>query len=111
MTPWKWTGVIAGGAGVIAVGIGGYLALAAKSDYDSVGKECPAQGCTSSAYNTRVNARSQADVATATMLIGAGAAIGGALLFFLAPTNASTARASTIRVGVGPGSATMTVGF
>jgi len=92
---WKWTGAAIAGAGLVAVGVGGYLALEAKSDYDAVSAGCGAQGCTTGAYDARVNARSKADVATVTMIFGAAAAAGGALVFFLSRDAAAP------RVGVG----------
>jgi hypothetical protein len=105
--PLRWTGLMIGGAGIVAVGIGGYLALSAKSDYDAVSGECPAHGCTTDAYDARQSARSRGDVATATMGVGAAAIAGGALVWFLGPdTQSDRTRA---RVAFGPGSAWLTV--
>jgi hypothetical protein len=97
--PWRWAGAALGGAGAIAIGVGGYLALSAKSDYDGAASECPSRGCTQAGYDARESARSRADAATITMVVGAAALAGGALLFFL-PGGSSTHAA----VGVGPGS-------
>jgi len=102
----RWVGVAVGGAGVVAIGVGGGVALAAKSRYDSVAAECPARGCTSSAYAVRESARSRADAATGTMIAGAAALGGGVLLFVLAPNAHAAAR-----VGIGPGSVRLTVSF
>lgn len=103
----RWTGVALAGAGVVAVGIGGYLALSAKSDYDAVAGECPARGCTTDGYDARTSARSRGDVATVTMSIGAAAIAGGALVWFLGPRSPNdSARA---RISFGPATAWLTV--
>jgi hypothetical protein len=96
--PLRWTGAALGGAGIIAIGVGGFLALSAKSDYDGVASECPSRGCTQSAYDTRESARSRADVATAVMIAGGALTAGGAVLFFLP----STSGRSASTVGIGP---------
>ena len=103
---WRWAGVAIGGAGVIAIGVGGGVALAAKSSYESVAAECPARGCTTAAYGVRENARSQADAATVTMIAGAAALAGGVLLFVLAPHGHAGAQ-----IGLGPGSVRVSVAF
>jgi hypothetical protein len=98
----RWTGLVIAGAGVVAVGIGGYLALSAKHDYDAVSGECPARGCSTDGYDARQSARSRGDVATVTMGIGAAAVAGGALVWaFGSDSQSDSARA---RVAVGPGS-------
>ncbi len=106
---WRWAGAIVAGAGVVAVGAGGGVALAAKSNYDSVAAECPARGCSLSAFDVRESARSQADAATVAMAVGAAAIAGGALLFFLAPSSGSDA--ARVAVSVGLGSARVAVRF
>jgi hypothetical protein len=99
--PWPWVGGAIAGAGVIAVGVGGALALGAKGDYDGVADQCPARGCTQSAYDTRVSARSQAATATVVMIAGGAAVATGAVIFFVP---GSSHRAA---VGVGPRGATL----
>jgi hypothetical protein len=115
--PRQWAGIALGGLGLVAVGVGGYLALDAKSSYDGVAGDCPPRGCTSSAFDVRNGARSQADVATGVMVVGGGAAVAGAVLFFLgrsersATTGASKALAILSRVAVGPRDVRVTLGF
>jgi len=103
---YRVAGVAVAGAGVVAIGIGGIVALVAKSSYDSVAGDCPARGCTSAAYDTRESARSRGDAATVTMIAGAAALAGGVLLFALAPD----ARAAP-RVGLGLGGARLVISF
>jgi hypothetical protein len=90
----------------VAIGVGGAVALSAKSSYDSVAPQCPAAGCYTSAYDTRQSARSQGDVATGVMVAGAAALAGGLLLFVLAPRASVSAH-----VALGPASARLVVPF
>jgi hypothetical protein len=106
---WKWAGLAIGGLGVAAVGIGGYLALAAKKDYDSV--TCASNGCVLSAYNVRNDARSQADIATVVMSVGGAAVLGGLVMWLVAPDSggAHSSDAGRVRVSVGLASVGVTV--
>lgn len=94
--PMRWVGLAIAGAGVVAIGVGGGLALGAKSQYDSVATECFPQGCTQAGYDTRNDARSRADVATVVMVVGAVVAAGGVVLWLLEPSQRTA-------VGIGPG--------
>ena len=94
--PMRWVGLAIAGAGVVAVGVGGGLALGAKSQYDSAAAQCPAQGCNQAGYDTRNDARSRADVATVVMVVGAAVAAGGVVLWLLEPSQRTS-------VGIGPG--------
>jgi hypothetical protein len=110
--PWKWVGGTMAGLGLVAVGVGGYLALGAKNDYDSVSAQCPSDICNSrNAYQTRVDARGKADVATVTMGLGGAAAFGGLLLWLLAPEPSGHADAGKPRVSIGVASVGVTVGL
>jgi hypothetical protein len=101
----KWVGLTLGGVGVVALGIGGALALTAKSDYQSVASECPGNVCSQHGYNVRVDARARADWATGTMIGGGLAAAGGLLMFLLAPDESSARPSDTasVHLAVGPG--------
>jgi hypothetical protein len=103
----RWGGLAVGGAGALAVAVGGVLALSAKSDYDSVASACPPRGCTQDAYDVRQSARSRADVATVTMIVGGAVLATGAVLFFW-PTHPSQPAAG---VAVGPASARFVLRF
>ena len=103
----RWAGAVIAGVGVVGIGAGGVIAIAAKSDYDSVASSCPARGCSRTAFDARESARTRADFATAAILIGTAAAAGGALLFFW-PSGAGDTRAS---VAVGAASVRLTVPF
>jgi hypothetical protein len=103
---YRVAGVALAGAGVVAIAVGGIVALAAKSSYDSVAGECPARGCTTAAFDVRESARSRGDAATVTMIAGAAVLTGGVLLFALAPD-----APAGVRVGLGPGSARVVFSF
>jgi hypothetical protein len=98
-SPWPWIGGAVAGAGVIAIGAGGGLALNAKSSYDSVASQCTARGCSQDGFDVRNSSRAQADVATVVMGIGAAAVVGGGLTWWLAPAAHGGAQAV-----IGPGS-------
>jgi hypothetical protein len=104
-------GLAVGGLGVVAVSVGGVLALTAKNDYDSVEKDCPGNVCPPDAYNVRVNARTKADWATGTMIIGAAAFGTGLLLWLFAPDGSSSqsSRFSPVQLALGPGTVGLTV--
>jgi hypothetical protein len=82
---------------VVALGVGSVLAITAKHDYDSVASECPAAGCSQDGYDTRNGARLRGDVATVVIGVGAVAAVGGALLWWLVPAT----RGPHVSVGLG----------
>jgi serine/threonine-protein kinase len=102
---WKSVGGALFGGGVAAVGVASYLALSAKSDYDSVASHCVANVCDSHAsYDVRMGARSRADAATLTMSLGGAAVLGGMLLWFLAPEPSTGHDVGRPHVSIGPGS-------
>jgi hypothetical protein len=95
----RWIGAVVAGAGVVAIGFGGVIALVAKSDYDAA--SCPPRGCSRPAFDARESARSRADVATAAMVVGAIAATAGAVIFFWPSSNTSVVvGANEVRFGV-----------
>lgn len=97
---WRITGLVVGGAGVLALGVGGVLALAAKSKADAA--QCDANDvCASRAdVDQRAAAVQQANVATIVVGLGGALAVGGALLWLTAPSEGKSAKGVTT-VGVG----------
>jgi hypothetical protein len=105
--PSRWGGEALAGAGAVAVGIGTYLLVRAKADYDKVSSECTPRGCNADGFAVRHAAHQQANVAT--VLVGVGAAaVGGGLLWF-ALGGPKRAGAAPPRVGVGPRSVSLEV--
>jgi hypothetical protein len=104
-SPLKWMGLAVGGLGVVGVGVGGFLALSAKSDYESV--SCVNNVCPQPAYQVRVDARTKADWATGTIVVGGVAAVGGLLLWLLAPEGGGNQSSDSTRVQLALGLGTV----
>jgi hypothetical protein len=89
-------GLVAGGVGLVSLGLGVYFGLAAKSSYDSSNADghCANNQCDSQGLSDRSTASTQATVATLLIGVGVAAVAGGAVLYFTAPrarTSASLA--------------------
>lgn len=111
----RLAGLVTAGAGVVLLGVGTYLALDAKSDYDAAEEQCTNGVCASEPYQASEDARSQGAFATY-LFIGGGAALAtGVVLFFVAPKGSSEAAPAAglrvNRVGIGPGSVTLRGSF
>jgi serine/threonine-protein kinase len=99
-SPQRAIGIVIGGAGVVAMAVGGVLALSAKSAYDGVpADQCDATGCTETGFQTRTDARDKAGMATIVFGVGAAALVGGGILFLTAPSSSGSPSAS---LSVGP---------
>jgi hypothetical protein len=94
----KILAIVAGGVGVVGLGIGtafGVMAMSQKNDAQSA---CPGSQCaTQAGVNKWNNAGSTGNVSTVGFVIGGLGVAGAAVLWFTAPTSAST------QVGLGPG--------
>jgi hypothetical protein len=111
-TAWKWAGGVIAAAGAVAIGVGGTLALVAKSDYDSVSASCGPRGCTLPAYDARNDARSKADIATLVMGLGGAAFLGGVLVWVLAPAGGQgTSDTGRSYAAIGPASVSVVVPY
>lgn len=82
------------GTGVVATGIGGYLALSAKSKYHDADAHCPPSGCDDVGFAQTNDARSQANVAT--FVIGAGLAVGAAGVVLLVLPHGEQSPSTTV---------------
>jgi hypothetical protein len=103
----RTAGLITAGAGVVALGVGSYLALDAKGDYEDAKNQCGSAGCQEGPYQAGEDARSQGTTATIVLAIGGAAVATGAVLWFVAPSEESrtldtTAALRINRVGIGP---------
>ena len=96
------------GAGVVAVGIGTYLGLTAKSKWDDAEPRCR-NACDSDGFEARTDARNLAAWATGASIGGAVAVVGGAVLFFTAPHG--PLRSARLAATVTPGRTVATLGF
>lgn len=96
----KVLAIVAGGVGVVGLGIGtafGVMAISQKSDAQSA---CPASPCmTQDGLNKWNNAGSTGNVSTIGFVIGGVGIAGAAVLWFTAPSSGG----SSTQVGFGPG--------
>jgi serine/threonine-protein kinase len=103
----RTAGLITAGAGVVALGVGTFLAFDAKSDYDAAKEKCTNGVCPAGPYQASEDARGQGTVATVVFVIGGAALATGAVLFFIAPSGSDekppAAGPRIKRVGFGPG--------
>jgi len=117
--PTVWTApriaaVTVGGAGVVAVAVGGVLALSAKSSFDSAKQQqcgasigAPSDSlCSTGGVRARESAGSQADAATVVMAAGGAALAAGVIIWLVAPksTQPDDAARTGIALGASPGS-------
>lgn len=101
----KTLGAVAAGAGVIGLGVGAYLGLRTSSTWNEAQTHCAALECDQDGVDLASQAKSSGNMATIAVVAGAALAVGGAVLFFTAPSGKSTGAArAPMRVGVGPGS-------
>jgi hypothetical protein len=86
-------GLVLGGAGIVAAGVGTYFGVQALSQSSDAKKDCSATSCTD-ANSVQTNNDAKASAVAADALLGGGAVafIAGAILFFSAPGD--TPRAS-----------------
>ena len=106
---WRLAGAGLAAAGAVTIGIGLYVMLHAKGDYDSVSSACPPRGCSVDAFESRQKAHDSANTATVVMTVGAAAVAGGGVLWFVLGRSRRAADASSPRVGVGIASVSLLV--
>jgi len=95
----RTTGWIVGGAGILGMGMGGVLALVAKSSYESA-PLCMGTVCQdTNGLGQRNSARDMGNVATAVVL-GAGAVTGLGLIVWLTAPNSQHVGVERTRLGV-----------
>jgi len=104
---------VLGGAGIVGIGVGTAFALMAKSSNDDSKAECRDEDpnlCTPTGVDMRNDARAQGNVATAGFVVG-GAALTGALIWFLVDSGSSSRAAGIVRpvADLGPGRAALSV--
>lgn len=100
----KTFALIAGGVGVVGLGVGTFLALGAKSKYDDAKARCTdgTSGCDSEAASMSSDAKSQANLATVGFGVGIAGLATGAVLWFTAPKEKASASPRRRRVAVSP---------
>ncbi len=93
--------LVAGGAGVVGIGVGTAFGLMAASKKSSAERACPYNPCdTKDGVMAWSDAGSTGNISTAAFIVGGVGVVGAALLWFSAPHSSAGASA---QVGVGPG--------
>jgi len=105
----KTIGLVVAGAGVVGVGVGTVLAFGAKSKFNESSPHCDGNKCSQEGVDIRDEAISKAGTATIVGGIGLAALVGGAVLYFTAPSapKNKTATLSSPAIAIGPGSVTL----
>jgi hypothetical protein len=102
----KVIALVAGGVGVVGVAVGSIFGMMAKSDNDQALQNCRTSTlCSQTGLSHTDDAKSAATVSTVAFVVGAAGLVGGAVLWFTAPSSAATApTTASIRAtpGVGP---------
>ena len=78
-------GVVAGGLGIVGLGVGSYFGLRAKSTNDDADAHCSASTCTREGGQLTSDARGQATASTVFFAVGAVALAAGIVLYLTAP--------------------------
>jgi hypothetical protein len=102
----KTIGIVAAGAGVVALGVGTFLGLRTRSTWnDAQNNHCNGTACDQDGVDLAAQAKSSGNLATIFFIAGAVLGGGGAVLFLTGGSAKATASgAGGARVGVGPGS-------
>ncbi|MFT3692899.1 MAG: tetratricopeptide repeat protein [Kofleriaceae bacterium] len=89
-------GVVVASVGVVGIGVGSYLALAARSKYnDALSSHCMGMTnmCDAQGLTDTHDARSQANLASIVFGVGAAAAVTGIVIYVIAPKASTTEHA------------------
>ncbi len=81
----RTVGIIAGGVGIVGVGIGTYFGLAARSKADDATPYCDGKVCMRQGLDDRTKARDLANLSTAAFVAGGTVLVAGAVIYFSAP--------------------------
>jgi hypothetical protein len=105
--PRRTAGLVVGGVGLVALGVGGYFGWHARGLWNDAKDACPARSFCSSEDGARLSssAKSYANLSTLAITIGGTALVGGIVLWATAPAPTTTT------VGIGPGGITFRADF
>ncbi len=103
-SPWPTAGLIAAGAGVVALGVGTYFGIDARSKNDqSYSSGCTGDACTAGGAQTRRDALSAANASTIAFVVGGVLTAGGVALWLLAPRHPGEPHVALAPVAFGSG--------
>ena len=96
--------LVAGGVGVVGLGVGIAFGIKSKSEHDDANKTCSGSDCTDPAgIEAGLAAHRSGNVATVASIVGIAGLVGGAVLWFTAPKPSADASAGALRIGIGAG--------
>jgi hypothetical protein len=96
-------GVVAMGAGVIGLGVGGYFGLQTRSKWDEAKTYCTGLECERAGVDLAAEAKQSGNISTIAFIAGGALVVGGAVLFFTAPSSRSRSGAApAAQIGIGP---------
>jgi hypothetical protein len=102
----KTWAIVAGGAGVVLAGVGTVLYLGGKSTYNDSSSHCAGNICDQQGVDLRDSGNSKAKTGSILLGVGLVGIAAGAVLWFTAPSGASTTATGAVkpvvRVGVTP---------
>ncbi len=97
-------GLALGGVGVVGLGVGGFFGLRTFSKWGEAEPLCPNLQCDRTGFDLAAEARTSGIVSTVGFIAGGALLLGGAALYFTAPSGRSRgASGSPVRVGLGAG--------
>lgn len=97
----EWAGVSSAGAGVVALGIGGYFLSSALGKKSDSTQDCSGDVCGTRGYAARSSAVSKGNTATIFGVVG-GALVGaGAVMFVVGRTRGQHVESARLELGVG----------
>lgn len=94
-TPLRWTGLAAGAAGVVGIGVGSAFGVTAFSKWSDAKAQCGTSCAPSSqASSTKSTGETDGNISTVAFIAGGVLVATGVVLFLLAPSKRSTASAA-----------------
>lgn len=101
--------LVAGGVGVVGLGVGSIFAMTASSKYDDSLQNCPRDKnvCNADGLQQRDSARTSGNVATVAFAVGALALTGGAVLWLTKPRNQTETKTPSVGLSPALGGAAM----
>ncbi len=88
LSPVQQTGLVFGGLGLVAVGVGSYFGIQAIKKNNESNPGCPGDVCDGEAKQLRLEARTAGNVSTIAFIGGGALLVGGAIMYFVADSGA-----------------------
>jgi hypothetical protein len=97
----KVLALVAGGVGIVGLGVGGAFGLAAMSQKNDANSACPNACATQDGVNKWSSAGSSARIADIGFIAGGLGLLGGAVLWFTAPNGSASGSGTQVAFGLG----------